>query len=91
MKEKKDRTTRRGAESSENTRVIISAVFEVLDYNHLIPICCLLLLDRKKREGEAKREMEGNEDKGAEKNKEVEERRQRQETEAKGGGGHEVR
>lgn len=78
MKEKKDRTTRRGA---ENTRVIISAVFEVLDYNHLILICCLLLQERKKREGEAKREMEGNGDKGAEKKTEVEERRQ--ETEAK--------
>lgn len=55
MKEKKDRTTRRGA---ENTRVIISAVFEVLDYNHLILICCLLLQERKK-EGRGGKKRDG--------------------------------
>lgn len=34
-------------ESSKNARVIISGVFEVLDYNHLILICCLLLREEK--------------------------------------------
>lgn len=36
-----------------NTGVIISGEFEVLDYNHLTLICCLLLLGRKGREGVA--------------------------------------
>lgn len=76
MKEKKD-----GTRGAENSRVIVSAVFEVLDYNHLILICCAYYCWEKKREGEAKREMEGNGDKGAEKKTEVEERRR--ETEAK--------
>ena len=42
--------------NSKNTRVIISAVFEVLDYNHLILICCLLPREKKKRGKEKQRE-----------------------------------
>lgn len=56
-------------ESSKNTRVIISAVFEVLDCNHLILICCLLPREEKKggkerqRDGGKLRDKGGNEKK----------------------------
>ena len=45
-------------ESSKNTRVIISAVFEVLDYNHLILICCLLLREEEKKRGKERQREE---------------------------------
>ena len=50
--------------NSKNTRVIISAVFEVLDYNHLILICCLLPREKKKKKKKKKKKREGERERG---------------------------
>lgn len=46
-------------EGSKNTRVIISAVFEALDYKHLILICCLLLREKKRGKERQREERDG--------------------------------
>lgn len=53
-------------EKNEKTQVIVSAAFEVLDYNHLIVICCLVVW-KEWREKRRKEETSGEKKNGKEK------------------------